>query len=188
MSKVRLEAFTDAVIAIIMTILVLELTRPTSDTWNALKEILPHLVVYFISFIILAIYWVNHHHLLQSIQKIDSKVLWINIFFIFILSLVPIFSNWVSLYPNSFIPELCYVLLFSIANLIYYFLTKYLLKINKRIRSDNATLKKNIVSVILNIISIALGYFIAPIIMLIGSVIVFSLWVVPDKKVEEIFR
>ncbi|WP_376713338.1 TMEM175 family protein [Lactococcus petauri] len=117
MSKVRLEAFTDAVIAIIMTILVLELTRPTSDTWNALKEILPHLAVYFISFIILAIYWVNHHHLLQSIQKIDSKVLWINIFFIFILSLVPIFSNWVSLYPNSFIPELCYVLLFSFANL-----------------------------------------------------------------------
>ena len=77
MNKSRLEAFTDAVIAIIMTILVLELARPDSDTWESLTKILPHLGVYFISFIMLAVYWVNHHHLLQSINKINGKVLWI---------------------------------------------------------------------------------------------------------------
>ena len=107
MNKSRLEAFTDAVIAIIMTILVLELARPDSDTWESLTKILPHLGVYFISFIMLAVYWVNHHHLLQSINKINGKVLWINMFFLFVLSLMPFVSNWVSHYLNSFVPELC---------------------------------------------------------------------------------
>ncbi|MFC4652423.1 TMEM175 family protein [Lactococcus nasutitermitis] len=188
MTKTRLEAFTDAVIAIIMTILVLELSGPKSDTLESLIELLPHLGVYFISFIILAIYWVNHHHLFQSIKKISGDVLWINILFLFILSLVPVFSNWVSHYPNSFIPELGYVLVFFFANFMYFILTKQLLKVNGHLHSSDSTLKKNILSVVMNIISIALGYFIAPVIMLFGSALVFSMWIIPDKKVEAMFK
>ncbi|MCU5754419.1 TMEM175 family protein [Lactococcus lactis] len=82
MSKTRLEAFTDAVIAIIMTVLVLELVRPDSDSLQSFIALLPHLGVYFVSFFILAIYWVNHHHLFQSIKRINGKVLWINISFL----------------------------------------------------------------------------------------------------------
>ena len=187
MSKSRLEAFTDAVIAIIMTILVLELTQPNSNTWESLKELLPHLGVYFISFIILSVYWVNHHHLLQSITRINGRVLWVNILFLFVLSLVPVFSSWVSHYPNSFVPELSYVALFSLANLFYYLLTKELLKINKDRQLYNSTINKNILSVILNLISVIVGYFTAPVIMLLVTAFVFSLWIIPDRKVERMF-
>lgn len=185
MNKSRLEAFTDAVIAIIMTILVLELARPDSDTWESLAKILPHLGVYFISFIMLAVYWVNHHHLLQSINKINGKVLWINMFFLFVLSLMPFVSNWVSHYLNSFVPELCYVVLLTLANLTYYLLTRELLNINKSKVLGTSTIIKNRISLLLNLLSIVLGYFIAPIIMLLMSIFIFSLWIIPDKNVEE---
>lgn len=185
MNKSRLEAFTDAVIAIIMTILVLELARPDSDTWESLAKILPHLGVYFISFIMLAVYWVNHHHLLQSINKINGEVLWINMFFLFVLSLMPFVSNWVSHYLNSFVPELCYVILLTLANLTYYLLTRKLLNINKSKVLGTSTIIKNRISLLLNLLSIVLGYFIAPIIMLLMSIFIFSLWIIPDKNVEE---
>ena len=185
MNKSRLEAFTDAVIAIIMTILVLELARPDSDTWESLAKILPHVGVYFISFIMLAVYWVNHHHLLQSINKINGKVLWINMFFLFVLSLMPFVSNWVSHYLNSFVPELCYVILLTLANLTYYLLTRELLNINKSKVLGTSTIIKNRISLLLNLLSIVLGYFIAPIIMLLMSIFIFSLWIIPDKNVEE---
>ncbi len=185
MNESRLEAFTDAVIAIIMTILVLELARPDSDTWESLAKILPHLGVYFISFIMLAVYWVNHHHLLQSINKINGKVLWINMFFLFVLSLMPFVSNWVSHYLNSFVPELCYVILLTLANLTYYLLTRELLNINKSKVLGTSTIIKNRISLLLNLLSIVLGYFIAPIIMLLMSIFIFSLWIIPDKNVEE---
>jgi uncharacterized membrane protein len=188
MSKNRLEAFTDAVIAIIMTILVLELVRPNSDSLQSFIELLPHLGVYFVSFFILAIYWVNHHHLFQSVKKINGKVLWINISFLFVLSLIPVFSNWVSSYPNSFIPELGYVIIFFLGNFIYLLLTKQLLKINGHLKNSDSTIRKNIISVVLNIVSIILGYFIAPVIMLIGSAVIFSMWIIPDKNIEKMFK
>lgn len=188
MSKTRLEAFTDAIIAIIMTVLVLELVRPDSDSLQSFIDLLPHLGVYLVSFFILAIYWVNHHHLFQSIKKINAKVLWINISFLFVLSLIPIFSNWVSIYPNSFIPELGYVIIFFCGNFIYLLLTRELLKINGHRKTSESTVKKNIISVGLNVISIILGYFIAPVIMLIASALIFSMWVIPDKNIEKMFK
>ena len=188
MSKTRLEAFTDAVIAIIMTVLVLELVRPDSDSLQSFIALLPHLGVYFVSFFILAIYWVNHHHLFQSIKRINGKVLWINISFLFVLSLIPIFSNWLSIYPNSFIPEVGYVIIFFFGNFIYLLLTRELLKSNGHRKTSETTIRKNILSVVLNIVSILLGYFIAPVIMLVGSALIFSMWVIPDKNIEKMFK
>ena len=133
----------------------------------------------------LAVYWVNHHHLLQSINKINGKVLWINMFFLFVLSLMPFVSNWVSHYLNSFVPELCYVILLTLANLTYYLLTRELLNINKSKVLGTSTIIKNRISLLLNLLSIVLGYFIAPIIMLLMSIFIFSLWIIPDKNVEE---
>jgi Predicted integral membrane protein len=184
MNKTRLEAFTDAMIAIIMTVLVLELARPNSDQLKSLVELMPHLGVYLVSFLVLAIYWINHHHLFQIIKNINGKVLWINITFIFIISLIPFFSNWVSYYPNSFIPEFGYASLFLLSNFLYFILTRELFKINGHLKSTESTIKKNIVSIGINIISIILGYLMTPIIMIFGSILVFSLWIIPDKKAE----
>ncbi|EOH64723.1 hypothetical protein I587_02753 [Enterococcus mundtii ATCC 882] len=83
MPKNRLEAFTDAVIAIIMTILVLELHEPHSDTLEALVALAPRFFIYIISFFTLGIYWNNHHHLFQAVHKVNGRVLWVNSFFIF---------------------------------------------------------------------------------------------------------
>lgn len=188
MSKSRLEAFTDAVIAIVMTILVLELARPKSDGLNGLINLLPQLGVYLISFLILAIYWINHHHLFLSIKKINGQILWINIAFLFIISLIPIFSNWVSLYPNSFIPELCYVIIFFIGNALYFLLTRQLLKVNRHLKRSDSTLQKNVISIVINAISIILGYFLTPLMMLFGSLLVFLLWIIPSKNVENSFK
>lgn len=186
MTKTRLEAFTDAVIAIIMTILVLELPRPSSDQLTSLVELSPHLGVYLITFMILAVYWVNHHHLLHSIKKINGKILWVNLIFLFLLSLIPFFSNWLSHHVNSFIPELSYVVLLTSANFTYYYLTKQLIKINSNLYLSDTTIKKNLLSLILNFLSIVLGYVVAPIFMLLTSAIVFSLWLIPNRKVEKL--
>ena len=125
---------------------------------------------------------------IQSIKRINGKVLWINISFLFVLSLIPIFSNWVSIYPNSFIPELGYVIIFFFGNFIYLLLTRELLKINGHRKTSETTIRKNILSVVLNIVSILLGYFIAPVIMLVGSALIFSMWVIPDKNIEKMFK
>ena len=121
-------------------------------------------------------------------KKINGKVVWINISFLFVLSLIPIFSNWVSIYPNSFIPELGYVIIFFFGNFIYFLLTRELLKINGHRKTSESTVRKNIISVGLNVISIILGYFIAPVIMLIASALIFSMWVIPDKNIEKMFK
>lgn len=189
LSKSRIEAFTDAIIAIIMTVLVLEMPKPIGDSFESLKNMAPHLAVYFISFIILAIYWNHHHHLFQIVKVINGKILWANNFFLLSLSLVPLTSNWVSHYPNSFIPELCYTLVFLLANTTYYILTRQLIKMNSScISISDTTSTKNIISIILNVIGILLGYFIQPIIMLVTTILVFTTWLIPDKKAEKIFN
>jgi uncharacterized membrane protein len=94
MSKTRLEAFSDAIIAIIMTIMVLELHVPHGADWQALQPLVPPLLTYLFSFVMLGIYWNNHHHLFHATQKVTGRVLWANIHLLFWLSLVPFTTGW----------------------------------------------------------------------------------------------
>jgi uncharacterized membrane protein len=94
MTKNRLEAFSDGVLAIIITIMVLELKAPEEGTFEALKPLFPKFLSYFISFIYVGIYWNNHHHLFQIVKKVNGKVLWANLFLLFCLSLIPFTSAW----------------------------------------------------------------------------------------------
>lgn len=180
MNKSRLEAFTDAIIAVAMTILVLELERPKTDSITGLLESIPQIGISLATFFILATYWVNHHNLFAKIHQIDKSVLWLNTWFLFIIVMVPFFSSWVSVYPNSFVPELSYAILLSVGNLMYFLLTKHLLKINGHMKISDTTIKKSVFTIILNLISIVLGIFITPAIMLISQVIVFLIWI--DKN------
>lgn len=186
MTKTRLEAFTDAVIAIIMTILAIDLVPPATDTTIGFIDFLPDLAIYAISFIILSVYWINHHHLFQIINKINGKVLWANICFLLVLSLTPVMSKWLIAYPNSFIPEVFYSLFFMITNLSYIMLTVQLIKVNDQILTiKDSTLYKNLVSLCINILGITLGYYFSPIIILISFVIILVLWVIPSKNIEK---
>jgi uncharacterized membrane protein len=102
MNKTRLEAFSDAVIAIILTIMVLELKIPHGTDLDALKPLLPKFLSYVLSFVYLGIYWNNHHHMLQATRKINGKVLWANLHLLFWLSLIPFVTGWMG--ENHFAP------------------------------------------------------------------------------------
>src|ERR1043166_9226497 len=94
MTKSRLEAFSDGVIAILITIMVLELRAPQGATWAALREVVPSLLVYVLSFVTLGIYWSNHHHMVHLAERVNGAVLWANLHLLFWLSLIPFVTSW----------------------------------------------------------------------------------------------
>ncbi|MGG5357305.1 MULTISPECIES: TMEM175 family protein [unclassified Enterococcus] len=191
MTKNRLEAFTDAVIAIIMTILVLELHEPNGDTWFALGELGHKFFIYIISFFSLAIYWNNHHHMFQVVRKINGRVLWANGFLIFSLSLFPFVTSWISEYINSWAPEATYGLVVLLANAAYLVLAKELAAANpKEQLAKNLfnNYKKSYISISLNIIGLLLGWLIAPIAVLLVNVVILLTWLIPDKAIETHYK
>src|SRR5262245_63994934 len=115
MNKGRLEAFSDGVMAILITIMVLELKTPEGSTWQALVSRVPVLLTYVLSFVFLGIYWNNHHHLLQATERINGRVLWANLQLLFWLSLTPFAMAWMGEYPKAELPTAVYgfVLLFA---------------------------------------------------------------------------
>jgi uncharacterized membrane protein len=102
MNKTRLEAFSDGVIAILITIMMLELKIPHSASWEALRPVVPVFLTYLMSFVFLGIYWNNHHHMLHMASSIDGKILWANLHLLFWLSLVPFATGWMG--ENDFAP------------------------------------------------------------------------------------
>src|SRR5436190_22135804 len=104
MTKGRLEAFSDGVIAILITIMVLELRAPHGTDWQALRPMLPSFLTYVLSFIFLGIYWNNHHHMLHAVSRVNGKVLWANLHLLFWLSLVPFVTGWMGENPFASVP------------------------------------------------------------------------------------
>lgn len=130
MTKGRLEAFGDAVIAIIITIMVLEFHVPDGATFASLLPVLPKFLSYILSFVILAIYWNNHHHMFQSVHKVNGKVLWANIHLLFWLSLVPFVTAWLGESNLATAPVALYGLVLILAALAYYMLTRALVSLH----------------------------------------------------------
>lgn len=189
MGKNRVEAFTDAVIAIVMTLLVLELHEPDAPTWQALEGIEHKVVVYLISFVCLAIYWNNHHHLFQLVEKIDGRVLWANNFLILMMTLFPFITAWVGDYPFDWAPQAVYGLVILGTNVSYLFLIISLVRSN----GENSVFSqafpnyyKSYFSIGMIVVGLILGYFINPILVLVSNVIVLLFWFIPERKIEEI--
>jgi len=184
----RLEAFSDGVLAIIITIMVLELKIPHGTTLGALASNVPTILSYILSFIYLAIYWNNHHHLFQIVHHVNGPILWANMHLLFWLSLIPFFTAWSGSNHFAPIPVAFYGFDLFMAAVAYFILTKILLASHDK-KSDlalalNTSLKEKA--------STAL-YFIAIIIALwfpYGAlsfyVIVACMWIVPNKKIERI--
>ena len=108
MDKNRLEAFSDGVLAIIITIMVLSMNTPEEATFEALHPVIPVFVSYLLSFVYIGIYWINHHHILQVAQRIDGKILWANLHLLFWISLIPFTTDWVGKNYLSSVPMACY--------------------------------------------------------------------------------
>ncbi|MDR2105991.1 MAG: TMEM175 family protein [Coriobacteriales bacterium] len=186
MSKTRLEAFTDAVIAIIITILVLELATPEEGSFEALWELRYHLIVYLVSFITLAIYWNNHHHLFQISRHVSGSVLWCNVVLLLFLSLIPFATAWVNDHLLERAPELLYGATMLCADIVWFIMAKALVRENGRHSEVAKALKssgKSYLSIGLVAAGLIIGWFI-PVAVIILCVVSLIPWIIPDRRIE----
>ena len=184
----RLEAFSDGVIAIIITIMVLELKVPHGHTLNAIVPLYPVLLSYILSFIYVAIYWNNHHHLLYTLHVVRGNVLWANLHLLFWISLFPFTTGWMGENHFSTIPTALYGFVLLMAALAYTLLQRTIISIE----GENSLLKKVIGkdwkgngSIVLYILAIGLA-FISQWISLAIYVFVALMWIVPDRRIENV--
>lgn len=188
MSKGRVEIFTDGVVAIVMTLLVLEIRHPVSDTWQGLMSMERKIIVYIVSFIMLSIYWNNHHHMFQLVHKINGRVLWANNFFLFTLTLFPFATAWVGEFSESLVPQITYGIIMMLANTAYLILTKELIRANgdeSKLAEIFKNNRKSYISIGLNFIGLLIGWMIHPYFVLLANIVVLVMWFVPDKRIEK---
>ena len=188
MNSTRLEAFSDAVIAILMTIMVLELKIPHGADLEALAPLLPIFLTYVLSFIYLGIYWNNHHHMLQATQSVNGKVLWANMHLLFWLSLIPFVTGWMGENHFAPLPTAIYGVVLLCSAIAYTILQTTIVRHHA---NENALLAaaigndlKGKVSIGLYIIAI-LAAFVHHAISHAIYVIVALIWLVPDKRIEK---
>lgn len=190
MHKGRLEAFSDGVLAIIITIMVLELKAPHSADVSALIELAPVFIAYVLSFVYVGIYWNNHHHMFQVVKNVDGSVLWANLHLLFWLSLFPFANAWMGANHFAMWPVFIYGVVLLMAAAAYAILVRALLSING---GDSALAKavgkdaKGKLSLLIYIVSLSLA-FIHPYLSLAGYVIVAVIWFIPDKRMEDALR
>jgi uncharacterized membrane protein len=186
MSTARLEAFSDGVLAVIITIMVLELRPPDGDNFDALLELIPGLLIYVLSFAFIGIYWNNHHHLLRATHRISGGVMWANLHLLFWLSLVPVVTAWVGKYDQSNWPAATYGAIGFMAGVAFYILTLTIRDANKDTRI-NEILQRDIkgkASVVLYALGIALAFIesIGPLLAYGVYVLVSIMWFIPDRR------
>jgi uncharacterized membrane protein len=189
-TKARLEAFSDGVFAILITILVLELKIPHGDDLRALAPLLPIFLTYVLSFVYLGIYWNNHHHMLHATARINGKILWANLHLLFWLSLVPFTTGWMGENHFSSVPTALYGAVLLAAALAYYILQSAILaeqgpesRLAKALGRD----LKGKISPLLYASAIPLA-FVGEWIADALYVVVALIWLVPDRRIESRFR
>ncbi len=188
MGKGRLEAFSDGVIAIIITIMVLELKVPHEAGLAALRPLIPVFLSYVLSFIYLGIYWNNHHHLLQATRQVNGSILWANLHLLFWLSLIPFVTGWMG--ENNFdaLPVALYGTVLLLAGIAYFILTRTLIAYHGE---DSALAMavgrdfKGIVSMVIYAVAILLSFVNSWLACLLYA-LVAVMWLIPDRRIEKI--
>jgi uncharacterized membrane protein len=187
MTKGRLEAFSDGVIAIIITIMVLEFQVPHEATLEALRPLIPIFLSYVLSFVYIGIYWNNHHHLFHAVQQVNGRALWVNLHLLFWLSLVPFATAWLDESQFSLWPTALYGIILLMAGLSYFILSRVLLAQHS---ADSALATalgqdyKGRLSLLIYIVAIALA-FVNPQFSLALYVLVALMWFIPDWRIEK---
>lgn len=190
MTKGRLEAFSDGVLAIIITIMVLELKVPEGDSWASLKPIVPKLLAYIFSFIYVGIYWNNHHHLFQAAKKINGSVLWANLHLLFWLSLMPIATEWIGNTHFAKNPVAAYGIGLIMCAIAYTIMENLIVQCegeNSKLKEAIHSKFKEYISIIFYITGIATSFF-YPYIAICFYYAVALIWLIPDRRIEKILK
>ena len=186
MTKTRLEAFSDGVIAILITIMVLELRAPQGAALSDLREVVPSILMYVLSFVLVGIYWVNHHHMIHATDKVNGAVLWANLHLLFWLSLIPFVTQWMGRNHYEALPTAMYGGVLVLAAIAYTILQQTIVQAN----GQNSTLaravggdRKGKISLAIYLVAIPLA-FVNPRVSDLLYVIVALVWFIPDRRIE----
>ena len=186
MNTDRLEAFSDGVIAILITIMVLELKVPHGTDWEALRPLIPVFLTYVLSFVFLGIYWSNHHHMLQATDQINGKILWANLHLLFWLSLIPFVTGWMGENHFAPLPTAIYGVVLLLAAIAYTILQTMIVAQqgpNSKLGTAVGKDKKGKLSMLLYLTAIPLAFVHQ---WIADSIYVFValMWLIPDKRIE----
>ena len=187
MNKTRLEAFSDGVIAIIITIMILEIKVPHDTSWASIGQLGPVFLSYILSFVGLAIYWVNHHHLIHAIKKVSGAILWANITLLFSLSLVPFVTAWMGESHFEKNPVIAYAVIDNCCGISYFLLLMAI----KRTHGDYPEViqllehqsNKGLLSATAYTIALFIAFY-YPMISIIIFILIAFIWIIPDKNIE----
>jgi TMEM175 potassium channel family protein len=186
MSKTRLEAFSDGVIAILITIMILELKIPEDTHVEALRPLVPIFLTYVMSYVFLGIYWSNHHHMLHATERVNGAVLWANLHLLFWLSLVPFVTGWMGENNVAALPAAVYGVVLLGAAIAYVVLQMTIIRLEGPHSTLAAAVKKDVkgkISIVIYIAAISLA-FVQPRISYALYATVAGIWLVPDRRIE----
>ena len=190
MSTTRMEAFSDGVLAILITVMVLELPRPEGTSWSALHEAVPVLLSYLLSFVYLGIYWNNHHHLLQATERVSGGILWANLHLLFWLSLTPFTTAWLGENHFAATPAAAYGIVLLAAATAFFVLQRVIIRDQGSPSVVAAAVgrdPKGKLSPVLYLVGIGLSFLDHR--LSVGTyALVALLWLVPDRRIERTVR
>ena len=191
MGKARLEAFSDGVMAIIITIMVLELRAPSGSSLASLKPLLPVFLSYVLSFVYVGIYWNNHHHMMQACAKISGAVLWANLHLLFWLSLFPFATGWMGENHFAPTPTALYGCVLLMAAIAYWLLQQSII----RAQGERSALKRAVgsdwkgrFSPFLYVVAIGAAFWASPIVTQAIYALVALIWLIPDRRIERMLN
>jgi uncharacterized membrane protein len=187
MSKARLETFTDGVVAILITIMVLELRVPHGAEWTSLRPLLPLLLSYALSFIFLGIYWNNHHHMFHTVDRVNGRILWANMHLLFWLSLVPFATAWMGENDFASQPTALYGAVLLMDAIAYTILAYTIIAhqgAHSKLRAAIGKDKKGMISMVLYAAAVPLAFVHREIAWAI-YVTVALIWLAPDRRIED---
>jgi uncharacterized membrane protein len=191
MTKSRLEAFSDGVIAIIITIMVLELKVPHGSGISELAELLPVFICYVMSFVFVGIYWGNHHHLMHTARHVNSKIIWANLGLLFFLSLIPFSTGWMGENHFDELPVAVYAINLLLCAIAFYILQVVISSDLTHSTQLTEALKKQRVkaniTLVINIAAIPCAFY-YPIVSAMLFVVISILWIIPDKNIEKALK
>lgn len=190
MGKTRLEAFSDGVIAILITIMVLEMKVPHGGTLEVLLPVWPVLLSYVLSFVYVGIYWNNHHHMLHTCRKVTGGILWANLHLLFWLSLIPFASGWVGENHFASAPAALYGFVLLMSSIAYFILQQQIIAT----QGEDSILKKAVgsdwkgkLSPLTYAVAIPLAFWF-PLLSMALYVLMALIWLIPDRRIEKILK